>query len=118
MTNRKKTGAAVWATVVVVALLVAYPLSFGPACWMVGRGLVADRPVAQIYMPIVVLISESEYAHKIAVSYAKIGSQRPQETIVRLLDAAGLIRHKTGMWPADSEHDRPYRSGDVNLKWL
>src|SRR5262245_15439202 len=27
---------AFWATVVVVVVLVAYPLSFGPACWITG----------------------------------------------------------------------------------
>ena len=31
MTDRKKPGVAFWATVVVVVVLVAYPLSFGPA---------------------------------------------------------------------------------------
>jgi hypothetical protein len=31
MTDRKKPGVAFWATVVIVAVL-AYPLSFGPAC--------------------------------------------------------------------------------------
>jgi hypothetical protein len=31
--DRKPPGAAFWATVVVVVALVAYPLSFGPACW-------------------------------------------------------------------------------------
>jgi hypothetical protein len=34
MTDRKKPGVAFWATVVVVVVLVAYPLSFGPACWL------------------------------------------------------------------------------------
>jgi hypothetical protein len=33
MTDRKKPGVAFWATVVVVVVLMAYPLSFGPACW-------------------------------------------------------------------------------------
>jgi hypothetical protein len=33
MTDRKKPGVAFWSTVVVVVVLVAYPLSFGPACW-------------------------------------------------------------------------------------
>jgi hypothetical protein len=33
MTSRKNPGVAFWATVVVVVVLVAYPLSFGPACW-------------------------------------------------------------------------------------
>jgi hypothetical protein len=34
--ERKKPGVAFWATVVVVAVLLAYPLSFGPACWICG----------------------------------------------------------------------------------
>jgi hypothetical protein len=32
--DRKKPGLAFCATVVVVAVLVGYPLSFGPACWI------------------------------------------------------------------------------------
>jgi hypothetical protein len=43
MTDRKKPGVAFWATVVVVAVL-AYPLSFGPACWVSGR-VEADEKV-------------------------------------------------------------------------
>jgi hypothetical protein len=35
--ERKKPGVAFWATVVVVAALVAYPLTFGPACWLFDR---------------------------------------------------------------------------------
>src|SRR5262245_22978664 len=31
--SHKKPGVAFWATVVVVVVLVAYPLSFGLACW-------------------------------------------------------------------------------------
>src|SRR5262245_4621476 len=34
MTSRKKPGVAFWATVVVVVVLLAYPLSMGPACWI------------------------------------------------------------------------------------
>ena len=37
MTSRKKPGVAFWATVVVVVVLVAYPLSFGPAMWFTVR---------------------------------------------------------------------------------
>src|SRR5262249_53541802 len=37
MTSRNKPGMAFGATVVVVVVLVAYPLSFGPACWMTSR---------------------------------------------------------------------------------
>jgi hypothetical protein len=34
MTDRTKPGVAFWATVVVVAVLVAYPLGAGPALWI------------------------------------------------------------------------------------
>src|SRR5258708_35393274 len=37
MTPRKKPGVAFWTTVVMVVLLVGYPLSFGPACWIATR---------------------------------------------------------------------------------
>lgn len=40
MTSGKKPGVAL--TVVLFVLLVAYPLSFGPACWIVSR-LESDR---------------------------------------------------------------------------
>jgi hypothetical protein len=34
--DRKKPGVAFWASMMVVAVL-AYPLSFGPACWIASR---------------------------------------------------------------------------------
>jgi hypothetical protein len=37
MTDRKKSGVAFWATVAVVVALVGYPLSCGPACWVVNQ---------------------------------------------------------------------------------
>jgi hypothetical protein len=55
MTSRKKPGVAFWATVVVVVVLVAYPLSFGPVCWWFSPriGLTRDCVVAPaIYLPI------------------------------------------------------------------
>jgi hypothetical protein len=35
-TSRKKPGVAFWATVLVVVVLVLYPLSVGPAEWLVN----------------------------------------------------------------------------------
>jgi hypothetical protein len=32
--DRKKPGVAFWATVTVVVVLAAYPLSLGPVCWL------------------------------------------------------------------------------------
>ena len=50
--SRKQPGVAFWATVVVVVLLVGYPLSFGPACWItsyIGRG---EYEVSRTYQPV------------------------------------------------------------------
>jgi hypothetical protein len=53
MTDRKKPGVAFWATVVVVVALVAYSLSFGPACWIAWRVSSAVPVIATIYSPLV-----------------------------------------------------------------
>jgi hypothetical protein len=37
MNEGSKPGIAFWATVVIVVVLVAYPLSFGPACWWFSK---------------------------------------------------------------------------------
>jgi len=44
MTASNRPGVAFWATVVVVAVLVLYPLSWGPACWI--RGCLGNAPWA------------------------------------------------------------------------
>jgi len=36
MTDRKKPTAGFWTTVTLFAVLVVYPLSYGPACWMIN----------------------------------------------------------------------------------
>jgi hypothetical protein len=50
--DRKKPGVAFWATVVVVVVLVVYPLSLGPACWLIHRRIIPMRPTAQVYEPV------------------------------------------------------------------
>jgi hypothetical protein len=42
MSESRKPGVAFWATVIVVAAFVLYPLSVGPALWLEGKGLVPD----------------------------------------------------------------------------
>ena len=49
----KRPGVAFWATVVVVVLLVAYPLSFGPACWLADSGLLPEKPAIHCYRPLI-----------------------------------------------------------------
>ena len=51
--DRKKPGVAFWATVVVVVMLVGYPVSFGPACWMTKRDpMTFNRKAPLVYWPI------------------------------------------------------------------
>jgi hypothetical protein len=50
--ERKKPGIAFRTAVVVVMLVVAYPLSFGPACWIASRNQPSGDHVSAAYRPI------------------------------------------------------------------
>jgi hypothetical protein len=52
--DRERPGVAFWTTVMVVAVLVAYPLSFGPWCWIVSRRTKETRfvPVPTFFEPL------------------------------------------------------------------
>ena len=72
--SRKKPGVAFWATVVVV-VLVAYPLSFGPACWIVSRldSDHAGRLLQAVYWPVGRLAVQSELAERQVRWYGELG---------------------------------------------
>src|SRR5262245_14026922 len=76
--SRKKPGVAFWATVVVVAVLVAYPLSFGPACWISSRTPTGRKAVNAIYQPFMRLWWRgAEPARRDPlVWYARVGADR------------------------------------------
>ena len=69
-TDRKKPGAALWATVIVIAAL-ASQISFGPWCWIVSR-YAGVRAVPVIYRPTMMLAHESETARRATTWYAKL----------------------------------------------
>jgi hypothetical protein len=77
MTSRKQPGVAFWATVVVVVAMVAYPLSFGPACWLNERGFLGAAPVSALYSP-VLATAENGRLPKIIDRYARLGA-RPDD---------------------------------------
>ncbi len=57
--QKKKPGVAFWATVVVVAALVAivsYPLSLGPALWLRNRGVISVMHFEALLTPLLDLI--------------------------------------------------------------
>ena len=53
MTDRKKPGVAVWVAVVLVLVLVGYPLSFGPACWITSHTEIGAGILPTLYRPII-----------------------------------------------------------------
>jgi len=52
MTDRNKPGAALWGTTALLAALLVYPVSFGPACWASSRLKAGTRAVTVVYQPI------------------------------------------------------------------
>ena len=50
--DRRHPSAAFWITVALIAVLVGYPLSFGPACWIASRSGTAVSVVNSAYQPI------------------------------------------------------------------
>jgi hypothetical protein len=51
-TDRKKPGVAFWITSILIAVL-AYPLSFGPACWLCQRGYISVDFVSIMHCPVI-----------------------------------------------------------------
>src|SRR5262245_19326735 len=55
ISERKKSGAPFLATIFLAAALLAYPISFGPACWWFSqKGTAGGRPIrlaSRIYWP-------------------------------------------------------------------
>jgi hypothetical protein len=49
--QKKKPSAGFWITVV-LAVVVAYPLSFGPAVWLAARGAIPETAIKFAYWPL------------------------------------------------------------------
>jgi len=56
--DRQHPSAAFWITVALVAVLLAYPLSFGPACWLTSRTGIGAPLVPTVYCPLIRMFSE------------------------------------------------------------
>jgi hypothetical protein len=72
--NRKKPGWAFWAVVVVVVMLVVYPLSIGPACWISSRTSIGATAASVIYQPMMWVTSRSERAEQVLSWYCRVGA--------------------------------------------
>lgn len=72
MTDRMQTGAAFWATVVVVAVLVGYPLSYGPVQSLMLNHYLPERligPVITFYTPLIISIINAPESMKPAINW-------------------------------------------------
>jgi hypothetical protein len=77
MSDKQKTsGMAFWATVVLVVVLLAYPLSFGPACWMTSRMAGPTRMLPIVYRPILWVMGSCPHMSQIFCDYARFGTQK------------------------------------------
>jgi hypothetical protein len=74
MTDRKKPGVAFSATVGLVVLL-AYPVSFGPACWITSQMSVGAETVSVMYRPIIRAASHNESILTALQRYSRFGSR-------------------------------------------
>lgn len=73
--NRKKPGVAFWTIVITVLLLLAYPISFGPACWMADREIVATSVVRDVYDPLwAVILSCPRPIQRMMYHYGRAGA--------------------------------------------
>ena len=78
MTDRKKPGVALWATVVVV-VVVLYPASTGPLVWLDEHRLLPSwtrGPVDFLYAPLEMLGESSATVRRMMVKYWKLWGQQ------------------------------------------
>jgi len=77
--DRKKSSAGFWLTVALVAVLVGYPLSFGPACWI--RARLGNAPkwevTDSIFRPVLMAWFHGGTPGKMIKWYANVGSPLP-----------------------------------------
>ena len=83
--NRKRPGATFWATAALAAAL-AYPVSFGPACWISSRCNRGERFVSLAYRPIARLLprerGDSSRAAPVIRWYSRLGARDGWEWIL------------------------------------
>ncbi|MGE5191170.1 MAG: hypothetical protein ACM3U2_01630 [Deltaproteobacteria bacterium] len=76
-----------WITVALAAVL-AYPLSFGPACWISSRLNTGTRAVTVIYRPVTWCCLRDDYAG-------------PLDSAVRWYAGLGVANENWGWWGND-----------------
>lgn len=80
MTDRNHPSAAFWATVALVAVLVGYPLSIGPACWIASKCDSGADFVRVVYRPLTRSMLKDGDVHRRSAAaiiwYSEVGSAK------------------------------------------
>jgi len=86
-----------WVTIALVTVLVAYPLSFGPACWLVSCDGLPRLGTARFYRPIVCIANaESRPVSEILRWYA--GHWDAEIAACEVFDVSTSTAAEMGWW--------------------
>ena len=92
----KRSGAAWWIVVALGVLLVAYPLSFGPACWVCSRvpeGTLVWETTEFCYAPILRgWYDAPALVSRLIGKYANLGA-KGELTVAKMLDGSFCVIH-------------------------
>src|SRR5262245_15672420 len=99
MSEERKRAFWPWVVAPLIGLPLLYIASFGPACWTVTAGKIADRPIARAYRPIVSSVHKHKTLRSAFEWYAGLFPDHHYLTIERLIDAAGLTPMHSGSHP-------------------
>jgi len=72
MTSDHKPTAGFWITVALVVVLVAYPLSFGPACSLCFHTSASYQALGVIYRPVFFLAAHHHESNKLLRRYVHV----------------------------------------------
>jgi hypothetical protein len=73
--SERKPASGFWITVALVAVLVLYPLSFGPACWIVSRTNAGADWLPFCYRPIITGLSIDRTSLSAVIQwYSRLGA--------------------------------------------
>jgi hypothetical protein len=72
----KKPSAGFWITVTLVAVLVGYPLSFGPACWLAYYDCIGIETLQSMHGPILwIYWHDHSFVSELIYWYSAIGTR-------------------------------------------
>jgi len=94
--SRRKQGVLSWTIAIMIAMLVAYPLSFGPACWVCSRvpeGTLVWETTDFFYAPILWgWYDAPPLVSRLIGNYANLGA-KGDLTVAKILDGSFCVIH-------------------------